>query len=633
MKNVRGGLLLATLPAFAGIIACDTGTITNINADDDQIPDGNDPGTEPGDGTSSPDGNPDGDAAWVPSGPTVTLDFSLTDEDFLNPERGYYVTVDLVTGDGLGQVRSTGHSLAMAIVRLDDYRDRPLDSALLSALAGGFSRVRDGGYKVILRFAYNDDGGGADADRDRVLQHINQLTPILRDNADVIAVLQAGFIGAWGEWHSSTHRLDRDARAKRRILDALLAAVPRDRMVALRFPTDIDRLVGPLPADRAFTGEPVARVGSHQDCFLGSNSDVGTWGRTGNQVETDKDRMAERARFVAVGGETCAPGPRANCWFASEEMRRMHWTYLNQDFHPDVIARFRAEGCFLDFQIRLGYRFVLERAAYRVNGEHLRLVARFRNEGYAPLLNPRTMVVVLEAGGHRVLLPMQTDPRRWPSLESSVIAEDLRLPDDLPDGVYRLSLWLPDPAPRLRNRPEYAIRLANQGVWDATRGLNRIAEDVVIRRRGAPEPPALLVTDFGGTWPGPNDLGGWMGASRFVNGTGGQGEASAGRLVLQYDGGGWFGTSLPREVSSYRWLVLRLRGAAGGEERHVRVKLGAIDRPLASLTTDRVTTAWSEVRIDLRAAGGPVRAARKLELSFWGRHRGRLEIGQIAFER
>lgn len=310
----------------------------------------------------------------------------------------------------------------------------------------------------------------------------------------------------------------------------------------------------------------------------------------------------------------------------------MHWSYLNEDFHPDVIARFRAEGCFLDFEIRLGYRFVLQRAAYRVHGDHFRLVALVRNEGYAALFNPRPIVVVLEGGGRRFELPMRSDPRRWPSLETSLIAEDLRLPRDLPAGVYRLSLWLPDPAPRLRNRPEYAIRLANQGVWDARRGLNRIAEDVVITRGAAGAPPALVVAEFGGRWPGPNDLGGWTAANRFVNGTRGQGEAKSGRLILEYDGGGWFGTSIPRDVSSYRWLVLRLRGGAGGEQRHVRVKLGAIDRPLASLTSDAVTTTWSDVRIDLRAAGGLGPGLEKLELKFWGANRGRLEIGRIAFE-
>jgi hypothetical protein len=404
---------------------------------------------------------------------------------FPNPERGFYNSADLLNEPSLAFVSENGNTLVHAPIRLDPYRDTPLPADFLVELERAFDRVRGAGLKVIPRFMYNFGPyprSEPDASEARIVAHLAQLAPVLADNADVLLVLQGGFIGAWGEWHSSTHGLDRDARAKRRILDALLAAVPRDRMVALRFPTDIDDLVGKLPADRAFTAAPVARVGSHQDCFLGSDTDVGTWGRTGNNVETDKDRMSERARFVAVGGETCAPGPRATCWFASEEMRRIHWTYLNQDFHPDVIARFRADACFLDFQIRLGYRFVLERAAYRVHGDHLRLVARFRNEGYAALFNPRTIFLVLEGGGRRVELPLRADPRRWPSLEASVVAEDLQLPGDLPAGVYRLSLWLPDPAPRLRGRPEYAIRLANQGVWDAKTGLNHVAGGVTIAR-------------------------------------------------------------------------------------------------------------------------------------------------------
>ncbi|HUS65041.1 MAG TPA: DUF4832 domain-containing protein [Kofleriaceae bacterium] len=404
---------------------------------------------------------------------------------FPNPERGFYSSADLLKEPSLAFVTESGNTLVHAPIRLDPYRDGPLPPAFLAELQRAFDRVRGAGLKVIPRFMYNFGPyprSEPDAAEAQIVAHLAQLAPLLAANADVLLLLQGGFIGAWGEWHSSTHRLDQDADAKRRILDALLTAVPRDRMVALRFPTDIDDLVGRLPEDRAFSGEPVARVGSHQDCFLGSDTDVGTWGRTGNNVETDKDRMSERGRFVAVGGETCDPVPRANCWFASEEMRRMHWTYLNEDFHPDVIARFRAEGCFLDFEIRLGYRFVLQRAAYRVDGDHLRLVARLRNEGYAALFNPRTIFVVLEGGGRRVQLPMRSDPRRWPSLEESLVAEDLPLPDDLPDGVYRLSLWLPDPDPRLRDRPEYAIRLANQGVWDAKVGLNRIAEDVVITR-------------------------------------------------------------------------------------------------------------------------------------------------------
>jgi hypothetical protein len=111
----------------------------------------------------------------------------------------------------------------------------------------------------------------------RVLEHIGQLTPVLADNEDVIAVLQAGFIGAWGEWHSSTNDLDSDAN-KQTILTALLAALPPSRMAQVRTPVYKSKIFGTSLADgEAYAGTSKARTGHHTDCFLASSTDYGTY--------------------------------------------------------------------------------------------------------------------------------------------------------------------------------------------------------------------------------------------------------------------------------------------------------------------------------------------------------------------
>ena len=46
------------------------------------------------------------------------------------------------------------------------------------------------------------------------------------------------------------------------------------------------------------------------------------------------------------------------------------------------------------------------------------------------------------------------------------------IPSSLPPGAYRLFLWLPDAAEIIRARSEYAVRLANDGVWDEILGAN-----------------------------------------------------------------------------------------------------------------------------------------------------------------
>src|SRR6185503_20934424 len=108
---------------------------------------------------------------------------------------------------------------------------------MLDGLDSNFSDIRDAGVKAIIRFAYNEGpypDSEPDASKAMILRHIEQLTPLLQKNADIIAWLEAGFIGAWGEWHTSTHGLD-NLIDKHDVLQALVAAVP-NRYVQVRYP-------------------------------------------------------------------------------------------------------------------------------------------------------------------------------------------------------------------------------------------------------------------------------------------------------------------------------------------------------------------------------------------------------------
>jgi hypothetical protein len=58
------------------------------------------------------------------------------------------------------------------------------------------------------------------------------------------------------------------------------------------------------------------------------------------------------------------------------------------------------------------------------------------------------------------------------------VSQTLTLPTSLPAGSYTLLLNLPDPL--LSTRPEYSIRLANQGTWDATTGMNSLLHTLTV---------------------------------------------------------------------------------------------------------------------------------------------------------
>jgi hypothetical protein len=464
------GFLLATLPAIAGI-ACDTGTITNIADQDDMA----DP-----DGTATTDDGPEED---VSRGPTVTIEFEGTNEDFLNPERGYYVGVDLLSADGARQVRQSGHSLAIAIVRLDDYRDRALDAQLLDALRDGFAEARGAGIKVILRFTYNASADAGDASRARILQHIDQLSPVIAQHSDVIAVVQAGFIGAWGEWHGSTNGLDNDAD-RGAILSALLDAVPVSRTVQIRTPMYKDALLpgGALDLEEAWSDDDRARVGHHNDCFLASDSDFGTFA---NPVAAWEDYVEQDGRFLPVGGETCAVNaPKTDCAQALEFLEAQHWSYLNAEYNQAVLDAWQEQGCAEEINRRLGYRLALVRATLNESvapGGLLDIDLEIDNRGFSAPFNRRPMILVLQRGDQRWEVALDGRDARQLQPGITTVAARLRIPTGaVPADDYQLSLWLPDDADRLRDDPRYAIRLANQGLWEPDSGANTITRTLRI---------------------------------------------------------------------------------------------------------------------------------------------------------
>jgi hypothetical protein len=396
----------------------------------------------------------------------------------LNPERGIFQFLDLRNLGSVSGLRAQGYTLIYGKTLIDDYRDKPIDAALTDRLTTSFASIRAAGLKVLPRFYYADDGTSPDAPLARVLEHIGALAPLWRANADAIAVLQPGFVGAWGEWHASTNDLTEPA-ARKQIFDALLQALPEDRMTMSRRPSfKKDAYGGPLTAATAFSGTPLSRVGHLNDCFLASANDMGTY-----QVTGEEQFAVDDSPFVPVGGETCAVNPpRSECASAMREMERLHWSFINTSYHPSVIQSWKDGGCYTTITCRLGYRFALLQhevpTAVR-KGETLHLSVRLTNDGYAPPYNPRPVYLVL-AGAERRVFEVQADPRRWAPGQPVDLCLAARVPADLPAGTYRVGLWLPDLAATLRDNPSYAIRISNGVTWEASSGTNWLDAQVTI---------------------------------------------------------------------------------------------------------------------------------------------------------
>jgi hypothetical protein len=402
--------------------------------------------------------------------------FTASDEEFPNPERGLMVFINLVEKHDLAYLREKNITLVFANVSLASFRGGPIAADFLANLDQGFQRVRAAGLKLVLRFTYSGNIGDADAPKPVVLQHIGQLKPLLQAHGDILAALQAGFIGAWGEWHGSTHGNDNDA-ARREIVTALMEAIAPTRMVQVRTPAFKQMLTGPaaLAETEAFRPTPRARMGHHNDAFYSDGNDMGTYVEP---VKNGKEWVAQDARFVVNGGET-TDKPRGGGAEFVAEMERTHWSFCHLRYADDVKAAWEKEGHLGAIRRRLGYRFALLDVAMPKAvkpGGTLELAIRLRNDGFAAPFNPRPLHVVLSAPGTSYDAKLSVDSRKWEPGEHKVVVR-LSIPSKAPRAAYRLALALPDDAGSLAGRREYAVRFANAGVWDAKEGVNVLAED------------------------------------------------------------------------------------------------------------------------------------------------------------
>jgi hypothetical protein len=270
------------------------------------------------------------------------------------------------------------------------------------------------------------------------------------------------------------------------VLYALLDALPRKRCVVVRTP-DYKRKIfadnEPLTLEEAYSGTKKSRTGAHNDCFLASETDYGTY--VGNDIEGDKDYLNQDNRFVPQGGETCNPSEYSGCENALADLARMHWSVLNKDYHRTVLNGWEDNGCMDQVKRRLGYRFRLLQAELPDSvkpGNEIALSFHLKNDGFASPYNPRNLEIVLrhQDSMQKYYLITEEDPRLWFSGDTTTVEISAGIPADMPKGSYRMFIHLADPESRLHNRPEYSIRLANESVWEDSTGYNDLLYSVII---------------------------------------------------------------------------------------------------------------------------------------------------------
>lgn len=468
---------------------------------------------------------------------TVTCqgDFSTA---FPNPERGFHNRYEIINDVSVNdyassatsiagfnpdmldrtfaRAKDSGNTIIHSYIHLDKYKNSDLPQALLDSLSSGLAAIRQQGLKVILRptYAWSDSPNVSES---QMMRHIEQLGTVFTANADVIFALEAGYLGPWGEWHDApfcafTSRSDADTRY--RIMKKIMATTPGNIPIAMRYPIFIRELRymsdnNMVPADSTpLTQQEKDRIGFHNDAFLADSADCGTydnptWMESNHYYTIDEKRqwmydMATSQGYnTFMGGESMDSSGNNDIAGSNvqSEMAKLNTSELNEDYakvNTDIWKNANltaaggdpAETAFQRIKRKMGYRIRLLDATFdtmAIAGQNFKLSAHLNNDGYAGLVKYRPLYAVFDNGINRYNIPLgNVDVRSWLSGAVNLSQQTLTLPADMRAGTYKLALWLPDADDGLKARPEYSVRFANTGTWDAAKGYNIIADSIAV---------------------------------------------------------------------------------------------------------------------------------------------------------
>jgi hypothetical protein len=460
-----------------------------------------------------------------------------------NPGRGFYVEVYVEAVNGgnpvgnlvqeLNNYPEVETPLALSYIKFTSMPDYgvPLSAEQLNIIQGYFNKLQEMGMKAVLRFAYEFSSPATRGPTlPQVLAHMEQLGPIIEKNKHLILTLEAGFIGAWGEWHSSVNGLDSDANRKT-ILTKLMQTVPEDMVVQVRLP-NYKNLISHMP-------EYYSRIGNHDD-MIAIEPSMGDGGL--HQGTAQYNQLVRESPYVMVGGELPV-GPWSLHEYGNDEgwlidglgCARMfflqHYTFLSilhnykdgagkysmkywqetkmpeeflkrngfyySPYYFETHNQTATDRSVFDYiRDHLGYRIELQRVAFpetAKSGESFTFGVQLINRGYATVYGDYDVSLVLVDSEDNVTeFPLNADAHSWQPWKPNAttrtpivheVSGDISLSGIAP-GTYDVGLWIADGAEQLKYDDRYAIQCANAEMINITSGeqrykINKIGQMII----------------------------------------------------------------------------------------------------------------------------------------------------------
>ncbi len=293
---------------------------------------------------------------------TITWQYEESVKEVCNPERGFYIQADVTdihTHEDGYEPYYRLRLLTLNLSGLEQGEDIP--DWKLQELRDALLTYRKQGMQVIFRAGYCfEEGAAAEPPAfDYIENHCRQICEILNEYSDVVLVVQAGFIGPFGEWHTSPYMKQTDENGKQLpivLLHILTENLKEDIQVAVRSPMYLRAAME--------DGIPANRLCFHNDAFLASSTDMGTYEDENYTREEELLWVQQSLPEAFNGGETTNLSVYTKVENAIEEMDALNISYLNRYYSQDVLDAWKKvtygpQSAFTYINNHLGYRFSL----------------------------------------------------------------------------------------------------------------------------------------------------------------------------------------------------------------------------------------------------------------------------------
>jgi len=338
-------------------------------------------------------------------------------------------------------VISPNQQMCLLEINLIDFNDKSLSMDALQNIKDIFNYFSFHRKQMIVRFLYDWEGKGVlsePKDIGFILDHMGQVSDLLKEFQDDIYIIQGLFIGSWGEMHNSRYLSE---AYMTRLANKLYESSGHRTQIALRCPSFwrmIFRTNQPLDANTAYSDLRKARFSLFNDGMLGSDTDYGTYGnihaRDANNYsdkwirKDELDFQYKLCSYVSNGGEVINNNKYNDVLPAIKDLKKMRVSYLHNDYDQQVLDKWKTsksgllnplwkdKSAFEYIVAHLGYRFLIKDIKISSpSTNRLKVKVKICNRGFAPCYHrfdvKLAVVNIRKSEAYEYLI--NTDTRFW----------------------------------------------------------------------------------------------------------------------------------------------------------------------------------------------------------------------------